>query len=332
VIFGVILLVAAAGGVAGIKLLIIRYDTAVHKAALLDPDARDQTVTNAGGLVTDAMHGPLNYLLLGSDARDTIPGMGQRSDTIIVVHIPRSMDRAYLISVPRDLRVAIPADRSLHFRGSTEKINAAFNYGGGGTGGFRLLSRTLTSLIGIRFDGAAIIDFDGFRRVVQLLGGVHMCIDETTRSIHTGTVYRKGCGLLKPWQALDYVRQRETLPGGDFDRQRHQQQFLKALFTEAEKQGIATNPIKLDKILRAVGSSLTVDTNGVPLERLVLSLRSVKPSGLVGVRLPSYPQMLGGTSFVLPYRSKVTALYRAIADDSLDRWVNANATWVNKLG
>jgi LCP family protein required for cell wall assembly len=319
----------ATGTVATFKLLTHRYESAVHKAPLLDRSARASTAP-AGGLIQISLTGPLNYLLLGSDARDTDPANGQRSDTIIVVHIPVTMDRAYLISIPRDLRVSIPADPASNFGGSTEKVNAAFNYGGGGIGGFQLMSRTLTQLMGIKFDGAAIINFDGFQKVVGIMGGVDMCIDELTRSIHTHAVYKPGCQHLAAWQALDYVRQRETLPNGDFDRQRHQQQFLKALFEQAKTTGLATNPIKLDEIIRAVGSALTVDTNGVSLEQLVFSLRAIHGSDLVGIKLPSYPTMLGSTSYVLPYPNAAT-LYRAIADDTVDSWALANQSWVNQI-
>ncbi|HKT04694.1 MAG TPA: LCP family protein [Rugosimonospora sp.] len=324
------LVLVSGGTVVGLKLLVNRWDATVTRAPLLDPSARASAPDTGGGFVQTSLTGPLNYLLLGSDARANDPANGQRSDTIIVVHVPATMDRAYLISIPRDLRVSIPADPAHNFRGGTQKINAAFNYGGGGIGGFQLLSRTLTRLIGIRFDGAAIIDFSGFQKVVGIMGGVDMCVDQLTRSVHTRAVYKPGCQHLAAWQALDYVRQRETLPNGDYDRQRHQQQFLKALFTEALSSGVATNPLKLDEIIRAVGSSLTVDTNGVPLEQLVFSLRSVLPSTLAGIKLPSYPAMLGGISYVLP-TSGATALYHAIATDTVDTWLTSNQTWVNRL-
>ena len=89
-------------------------------------------------------------------------------------------------------------------------------------------------------------------------------------------------------QALDYARQRYDLPGGDYDRQRHQQQFLKAIAQKATDAGLLTNPIKLDQVIRAVGGALTVDTNGVPLEDTVLALRGLRPDDLVGVKMPSH--------------------------------------------
>jgi LCP family protein required for cell wall assembly len=324
---GAILVLLSGGAIAGLKTLTQRYERSVHRAALLDPEVRTQPTPDSGP-VPNQVAGPLNFLLLGSDARDKDPSNGQRSDTIILVHVPATMDRAYLISIPRDLRVEIPAFPDNNFAGSTEKINAAFNYGGGGVGGYQLLSKTLHELIGVTFDGAAIINFDGFQSAVSLLGGVDMCIDERTVSIHTGFVYQPGCQHLAPWQALDYVRQRETLPNGDYDRQRHQQQFLKAIFTEALSRGVATDPIKLDRLIRAVGNSLTVDTNGTDLADLVFSLKNIQPSAVVGIRLPSYPTMIGNTSYVLPYDT-ATSLYEAVASDTLDAWVAANGSWVN---
>ncbi|HEX6498587.1 MAG TPA: LCP family protein [Micromonosporaceae bacterium] len=312
------------------KALTHRYDQAVHKAVLLDPGARAKRHGDQQATVT----GPLNYLLLGSDARVDNPSLGQRSDTIILLHIPASLDRAYLISIPRDLRVSIPPFPDTGFAGSTEKINAAFGYGSrngvGALGGVRLLSATLSQLLGIRFDGAVIVDFAGFQKVVDLLGGVDLCVDHETHSIHTGAVYHVGCQYMRPWQALDYVRQRKDQPDGDYDRQRHEQQFLKAIFERAVAQGVAGNPLKLDRMIQAVGQSLTVDTNGVPLDELVFSLRNVSPTTLVGVKVPSHPTMIGDTSYVLP-DDQADSLYQAIRDDTMDTWIAANGDWVNTI-
>lgn len=327
---GAVLVLLAAGSVVAVRVLAHRYESALHQADLLDPDARSSSSAEGGlpGLPTGTIDGPLNFLILGSDLRDNDPDGGQRSDTIILVHVPASHDRAYLISIPRDLRVRIPPDPATGFEGSRQKINAAFNFGGGGTGGFKLLSRVLKNLIGITFDGAAIINFDGFKSAVHLLGGVDMCIDHRTVSIHTGAVFEVGCQHLTAAQALDYVRQRKTLPNGDYDRQRHQQQFLKAVFQEAIDQGIVTNPLKLDMFLRRVGDALTVDTNGTSLVSLVLTLHGIRPSSVVGIRLPSHPAMIGGVSFVLP-DDGAESLYHAIAEDTLDAWTAEHTTWVN---
>lgn len=306
------------------RLLTARFASALHRDQLLAPDARRD-----GGKVT-GLPGPLNFLLIGSDARVSNPGMGARSDTIIIVHIPATMDRAYLISIPRDLRVDIPPMPARNFYGQLAKINASFEYGGQGAGGVQLLSQTLTGLLGIRFDGAVVVDFGGFDKVVEALGGVHLCIDERVKSIHTDHVFQAGCQDLTPKETLDYLRQRETLPNGDFDRQRHQQQFLKAIFEKMFAAGLTRNPMKLDEILRAVGGSLTVDTNGVPLDHLVFALRNVAPAGVVGIRLPSAVETIGGVSYVLA-SDRASSLYLALYTDTLNAWAAENATWVNQL-
>jgi LCP family protein required for cell wall assembly len=326
VILGAVLFVVPLGLIVTEKVLTARYSSAVHRSDLLAPNSR----SGADGTQLTSLHGPLNYLLIGSDARAKNPGMGARSDTIIIVHVPATLDRAYMISIPRDLRVDIPPDPDRNFGGGFGKINASFQYGGDGNGGVRLLSATLTKLTGIHFDGAAVVDFGGFDKVVKELGGVHMCIDEQVRSIHTGHLFTVGCQNLTPQQTLDYLRQRETLKNGDFDRQRHQQQFLKAIFQKTFANGLAQNPIKLDQVIRAVGSSLTVDTNGVPLDQLVFTLRNINPSSLVGVRVPSSTQTIAGVSYVVT-QDRAQSLFDSVYNDTLARWATNNPTWVNAL-
>ena len=321
--FGLVLTLIAVGLLVGEKVLTARYAAALHRDNLLAPGARH-------GATQTSLSGPLNYLLIGSDARSTNRSMGARSDTIIIVHIPATLDRAYMISVPRDLRVDIPPMLDKGFTGSTDKINSSFQDGGQGAGGVQLLSATLTRLTGVQFDGAAVVDFGGFDKIVKDLGGVHMCIDENVKSIHTGHVFHTGCQDLTAKETLDYLRQRETLPGGDFDRQRHQQQFLQAIFSTMFANGLTQNPLKIDQIIRDVGSAMTVDLNGVPLDQLIFTLRKVQPSSLVGVRLPSTTETIGGTSYVVQ-SDGAGQLYSAINEDTMNTWVRDNPRWVNAL-
>jgi LCP family protein required for cell wall assembly len=352
VVFGTVLVLLSSAAITTSRVLAHRYDSSLNKASLLAPEAR---VTMAPEARRSTISGPLNFLLIGSDLRSNDPEGGQRSDTIIILHIPASLDRAYLISVPRDLRVHIPAFPETQFPGAHEKINGAFQYGGGGAGGIRLLSQTLTELLGIRFDGAAIVDFGGFQKAVELLGGVHMCIDVRTESQHIGydkngnflapwygpdgqyrnydstpVVYEPGCQHLAAWQALDFVRQRKSLVDGDYGRQRHQQQFLRALFDRAQAKNLTSNPIELDRFIRAVGQSLTVDTNGVSTDELMFALRDVSPGKLLGLEVPSAPDTLGGVSYVIA-TPDAPHLYGAIRGDILDSWVVENPTWVNRI-
>lgn len=302
-------MLVSAAGVVGLRALVSRYERSVAHERLLDDAARQRGT---------AVSGPLNYLLIGSDLRANDPQDGQRADTIVIAHVPAGLRQAYLVSIPRDLRVQIPGH-------GVDKVNAAFAYGRA-----QLLSATLTSLTGLDFDGAAIIDFAGFQRVVDLLGGVTMCVDTRTRSIHTGHAFEVGCQRMSGAVALDYARQRYDLPAGDFDRQRHQQQLLKAIMVKASDSGLATNPLKLDQLIRAVGSSLTVDTNGVPPQDLVFALRGLRGSDLTGLQAPAHAEMVGGTSYAL-LDDPAPALFAALSHDQVAGWATANPKWINKL-
>jgi anionic cell wall polymer biosynthesis LytR-Cps2A-Psr (LCP) family protein len=251
------------------------------------------------GAVLDAEPGR-NILLAGLDARPDEDRSTARADTVIVVHLTAAGDRAYLVSLPRDTRVAIPGH-------GTDKLNAAY-----ALGGFELLARTVQQITGLVFDAGAIIDFPGLRKVVDALGGVRLCVDEETTSVHVGwdatgretppyrlippsfrperidgvrpQVYRVGCRRFAGWEALDYVRQRELIPDGDYGRQRHQQQLLRALAERITSAGVLSNPIALDRAVRAVGDSLTFDGNGASLTDWIVRLRAIGPSELTLLR------------------------------------------------
>jgi LCP family protein required for cell wall assembly len=320
-VVGLTLVLVAGLAAVGVRLLAERLDRTVTRAQLLDTTARSGQATPDG---------PLNFLLIGSDLRVSNPSMGQRSDTIVVVHVPADRRHAYLVSLPRDLLVQIPADPAAGYAGGSDKINAAFQLGGAGVGGARLLSATVTALTGVRFDGAAIVDFAGFRRVVDLIGGIRVCVDQPVTSIHTDRVFPVGCQDMDGAAALDYARQRYDLPDGDFDRQRHQQQILKAIADKVGSAGVLGNPIKLDQLVRAVAATLTVDLGGADLDRLVFALRDLRPDDLVGVAVPSRVDDVDGTSYVL-LDPAADALFRGMRDATMPGWVAANPRWVNAL-
>ncbi|WP_233625011.1 LCP family protein, partial [Actinoplanes sp. ATCC 53533] len=140
--------------------------------------------------------GAKNILLVGIDARkNQASGTPIRSDSIILLHISADLRQGYLISLPRDSYVSIPAydNGKMSWAGGKSKINAAFAYGSRGLNGpealsrgFELLTVTVKKVTGITPDAGAIIDFQGFRKVVEVLGRVCMYVDEDTTSIHIG--------------------------------------------------------------------------------------------------------------------------------------------------
>ncbi|QKW17555.1 LCP family protein [Verrucosispora sp. NA02020] len=308
--------------VVGLRVLADRYERTITRAELLDPTARTDRTDR-----TDR-HGPLNYLLVGSDRRPGDTGPEQRTDAILMVHVPAGLREGYLVSVPRDLLVDIPP--AAGYPGGEDKVNAAYEYGGGGEAGARLLSATLSRLTGIRFDGAALVDFAGLRSVIDLLGGVTMCVRTEVRSIHTDRVFSPGCQRMDGAQALDYVRQRYDLPGGDYDRQTHQQQLLGAMLQRAGETRLRENPVQLHRLVQAVGGSLTVDTNGVPVEDLLLALRGLSTDALRGVQVPSYPQTIDQVSYVV-LDNGGEGLFEAVRGTRMPQWAGAHPHWVTRL-
>ncbi|MDG4794639.1 LCP family protein [Micromonospora sp. WMMD1082] len=305
--------------VVGIRVLADRYERTMTREELLDPSAR---------IGRTDLDGPLNYLLVGSDRRPGDTGPEQRTDTILIVHVPAGLREGYLVSVPRDLLVTIPPGGG--YPGGEDKINTAYEYGGGGRDGAQLLSATLARLTGIRFDGAALVDFAGLRNVIDLLGGIDLCVRDEVRSIHTDRVFHPGCQRMDGAQALDYVRQRYGLPGGDYDRQTHQQQLLGAMLARAGETRLRTDPVQLHRLIRAVGDSLTVDTNGVPVEDLLLALHGLATDGLRGVQVPSYPQMIDQVSYVR-LDSGAEGLFEAVRGTRMPEWAGAHPRWVTRI-
>jgi LCP family protein required for cell wall assembly len=308
--------------IAGVGAALVRSSSVLHRSELVPPEARADSVGGA-----DSVRGPLNFLLIGSDLRLETPDGGQRADTIIVAHVSRSLDRAYLVSIPRDLLVEIPPVEAFDFGGDTTKINAAFDYGGGGPGGTQVLALTLNQLMGVRFDGAAVVEFEGLRRAVDALGGVEMCVDVRVASIHTPRVFEPGCRVMNGEEVLDFLRQR-AFTDGDFTRQRHQQEFVRSFLEQARSTGVVANPFRLAGLLDAMAASTTLDTGGVPIPDLILALRKLGSDDLTGVQVPHYLDMIGGVSFVIA-TDEAQGLYDAVRDDTLDAWAAQHPQWVS---
>jgi LCP family protein required for cell wall assembly len=352
VVFGALLLMASGGTIVGTKVLISKVSNSLHQ---------DNSLIQTKHV---SIKGPVNILLVGVDHRDGSHEDGTRSDSIIIVHIPASHDRAYLVSIPRDSVVPIPAFPKTHFAGSPgDRINSAFYHGsvqgGGMSGGFQLLAGTIQSLSGIQFSAGAIINFDGFKALVEALGGVHMCVDEKVTSIHIGfdangkrakpfhenpdlsltpipgvkpQVYYPKCQDLKPWQALDYVRQRDIMSknDGDYGRQRHQQQFIKAVFKEAVSKGL-TNPTKINSIIGAVGKAMTVSLGGVSLDDWLMNMGGVKDMVMLKSNGGKFNANMVGNQYTGEKLSPETLqLFQSVRDDTVQDFVAAHPSWVSK--
>jgi len=290
---------------------------------------------------------PCNYLLLGSDSRAGLPedqqhqfgtnkdiGGSNRADTIMLVHTDPALQKAIVLSFPRDLWVQI-ADGHGH-----DKINAAF--GGGVTGGGpQLMADTVTQLTGLPIDHYLYIDLDGFEKVVQTLGGVTLCIPDYQVNTpgwlnqhtasggeqpiyygeaghvadpNTGLDVTPGCHRLDGYQALAYVRTRslpcDAIP--DFARIGRQQQFLRALLNQVLR------PAELAKAPGLIGpilSNMHRDSGFLPgdLVYLVGQLRGITTGAVEFRAVPGNGGTVDGKSIVLMDRS-AQQIFAAIRD------------------
>lgn len=296
IVLGALFMLISGGTIIGVKSVIAKVEDSFQQKDLLGNTAQEPPKGNLPD-------GPITMLMVGIDVRPGRDLTKSRADTIIIAHIPASREVAYLMSVPRDLMVdAAPFPKS-GFGGGRLKMNETFFAGGQGdaglAGSMEMLARSIKDTLGITFDAAAVINFSSFKKVVEALGGVNMCIDQDVTSKHIrvdskgnphdvegnleGTehigkraTYKKGeCRRFKPWEALDYSRQRYGLENGDYDRQRHQLQLIKAILDEAASKGIVTNPPKIYELIEAAGEAFVTDTRGVPVTDFALGLSGI---------------------------------------------------------
>ena len=185
--------------------------------------------------------GTLNYVLIGKDKSDPNSDDPGRSDTLLVVHLNAKRNKAYIVSFPRDMYVAIPG------RGRS-KINAAYAWGGPA-----LTVRTLEGLTETRMDHVVEIDFEGFIQLTKDLGGVTVP-NKTEFSSH-GFHYPKGRIEIEGEQALWFVRERKALPEGDLSRAENQRNVIKAMVSKGLSAEVIADPAKFTRLHRQRGQA-----------------------------------------------------------------------------
>ena len=305
-----LLCVAAVGGYTIINRLTNSVRTIPHAFRGLNDSARPATPAGARQAMT--------ILLAGSDIRSAAPTTGvgavsrpfqpgeQRSDLVMLVHIDADRRAASLISIPRDSWVRVPGHGMM-------KVNAALSVGGPA-----LMIATVEHLTHVRINHYAVIDFQGFRAMVQALDGVDVEVAEQTAS--GGVIFHRGLNKLTPAQALAYVRQRDGLPGGDLSRIQRQQNLIRAIFAKTAGQHVLTDPLTLYRLLNALTHALSVDATFTPakLRSLALQLHGLRGRNVTFVTAPV--RGLGwedGQSVVYLNASRCAALWSAIRHNSV---------------
>jgi anionic cell wall polymer biosynthesis LytR-Cps2A-Psr (LCP) family protein len=145
-------------------------------------------------------------------------------------------------------------------------------------------------------------------------------------------VHKKGCRRMAGWAALDYSRQRYGLPRGDYDRQRHQQQLVKAMAREAMSKGVVTDLGKLDRVIKAAGKAFILDTGGVPVADFVLTLKGVAANDLVLVKTNEgvFKSARADGISAETLSPESLAMFGAVRDGTLADWLIAHPTYVAK--
>lgn len=228
-----------------------------------------------------------NYLLVGSDGRDDLTpeqrrrlgtGMaqGQRTDSIMIVHVPARGGQRAIISIPRDSYLPIPGHGS-------NRINAAFAFGGP-----RLLIQSLEQATGLRIDGYAEIGFAGFADVVDSLGGVRICVPFDMNDPKAHINLRKGCQVLDGPNALGFVRARYSDPRGDIGRAERQRQFLGAIMAEAASPSTVLIPWRWWRFTHAAsnGVALGQDTSMWGVLQVLLAMRGMGNDSTLSLKVP----------------------------------------------
>lgn len=252
------------------------------------------------------------YLVVGSDKREKgaidDPTAGQRSDTIMLLHVPESGKPA-LVSLPRDAYVTIPGNNA-------GKLNAAYSIGGP-----KLLVRTVEELSGLKVDHYIEVSMGGVQSLVEAVGGVNLCYDADVNDHDSGLVWTKGCHDADGPTALAFSRMRKSDPLGDIGRALRQRQVVSKVVSKAASPSTLINPMRQRSLVGTVAEHLTVDpdTGMVALGRAGLSIRKVMgPDGLMGAPpISSMNYRVGQQSAVRLDPAKIDGFFEKLRNGTL---------------
>ncbi len=205
----------------------------------------------------------MNILLVGADSVDSDGSEGDaRSDTIILASLDLKHETVSLLSIPRDTRVDIEGYKN------KEKINHSYNYGG-----IDLLKQTVENLLLVPIDYYVIVDFEGFKDIIDILGGVEINVDKRMYyRTYDGLIdLQPGLQVLNGEQALAFVRFRHEVLG-DVSRVQRQQEFLKAVFAEVMQVNSIT---KIPELTESISEMMVTDLSNTKLTMLAMKFHDI---------------------------------------------------------
>jgi LCP family protein required for cell wall assembly len=259
-----------------------------------------------------------NILLLGSDKRSADAEKaenvtGQRSDVMMLVHIPADNSGAYIMSFPRDLYIDIPGH-------GKDRINSALAFGG-----VPLAVNTAEDYVGVPIDHAVLIDFDGIQGMVDALGGVDVQVPQDFTA-QDSTTFTKGSQHMDGATALTFVRERKAFSDGDFQRNRDQQLLLQAIANKIISADTLSSPGKISDTVAALSPFLTTDDglDGKTLVSMGLGMRNVRGGDLHFLAAPHGDPTTtsGGASVVAADEEGMDELRKALKADDMSEYLD----------
>lgn len=287
-------------------------DAARPSSFLVDP------VTNS--------YSATNILLMGSDSRtgpgddkygDPVINSNARSDTTILLHLSADRTWATAVSIPRDTWITLPTCRregsDQVVGGYESKFNAAFEMAGPGC-----TAKAVEQMTGLQVDHFLVIDFAGFKNVIDSLGGVEMCLTQAINDKDSKLILPAGTSLLNGEQSLGFVRARKTLSdGSDLARIKRQQAFLSSMIRTATSSQLLLNPVKLFGVLESATQSITTDPQLGDITNLrdfALSAQTVSPQNIGFLTVPWVPREDGEN--VVIDQEKAAAVWASMKSDT----------------
>jgi LCP family protein required for cell wall assembly len=260
--------------------------------------------------------GPLNILLAGVDVRSGLTkheqrvlhvghATGHNSDTLMLVHISGDHRHIAVISLPRDSWVQIPGY-------GMNKINAAF-----GLGGPQLMVRTVELATGLTINNFVEVNFLGFVKIINALGGVDICLPYAVNDSYSGLHMSAGRHHVNGIRALQFARDRHSFARSDLARIADQQQLLSSVLSEAASSGTLANPVRFSRFLAAATSATTVDQR-FNVTGLAQQMRFIRPSAVSFTTVPlanTNYQAPNGQSALLWNTAAARALFALVKAD-----------------
>ena len=270
---------------------------------------------NAGTSGTPSS-GPLNILVAGLDERSGLTRLqqlrlhvgnstGLNTDTLMVVHVPADHRFVRVVSLPRDSWVNIPGH-------GMNKINAALALGGP-----QLMVQTVEQATGLTINDYVEINFLGFVKVIDALGGVNICLPYAVDDPDSGLRMSAGLHRVDGITALEFARDRHSFPTSDLARIQDQQQLISSALIKGLNSGMLTDPVRLESFLSAASAAIRVD-QGFNVVSLADELRGLSPNDITFTTVP-----LANTSYMTPTgeeavqwnSSAATALFNELKTD-----------------